>query len=127
MFGFNRKPKVVVQQSVRNVVRYESTPEDVARKERVEDYIKRATDEYARLCQELQEDRIRFQNGGPRIKDLVDRKLGKLQVLSESLAILKGTDHIIEVFQLDKQAEKRLGERFPVTSILSSSSPIFVD
>jgi hypothetical protein len=126
MFGFFKK-RTVVKYVDRTVTRYETSTEDAAMRKRVESFIERAENEYVRLVRSLDDDRERVANGGYIARDLTDRKLGKLDVIAQSLALIKGTSSIVETFQLDKKASERRNDRFPVTSLLAQSSPIYVD
>lgn len=118
-----KSPKTIVQ--VKVVTQYQRTPEDIQREARITDYIKRAEDEYARIYDETGQQLDRRDAGEHYHQDTVTRQLGEMRAIADSLAIIKGSDLIIEVAQLDRKSEARRGEIFPYSSFLSSRSPIY--
>jgi hypothetical protein len=127
MFGFSRKQLPIVQYVERPVKVYCNTPADEAHKARVANYILLAENEYARICKELEDNRVLKQNGGFHDEFQVTRMHAQLTTIADTLALLKGTDVIVEVSRLDKMARERSGERFPMTSFLSSSYPLYAE
>lgn len=124
MFGFNRHPKAVAP-IVRTVNVPTRTNEDVQREARMNDYIQKAENEYARLYAETSEQLSARDAGQAYQQDTVTRQLGAMMVIADSLALLKGTDHIIEVAKLDRMGESRMNEVYPFNSFLSGTSLLY--
>lgn len=123
MWG-RRKP--VVKYVERVVTRPVDTTENAALKDRTEDFLKRAEDEYARLYKEFHENMDNAEKGT--FDNRYDRASmsGKMMVISDAMSIIKGTDSVVEGYRLDKMAANRINETFPITSILASTHPIYV-
>lgn len=126
---FDRKPQVAIQEVDRIRTVTVRTAEDEALTTRVGSYISRAETEYARLSQEVGHILDRRDVGKETLTDreTASRLIGMMTALHSSLSLIKGTDSISEGFRLDQIAFGRRFDRFPVTSVLSNSSPIYVN
>lgn len=122
MFGFRKNSQASAPQVIyRDVVRYQSTPEDAALKARHEQLIVLAETEYARLTQIAHQGLERRDAGLPYSDYEVTKANTQVTVIADMLSILKGTDRIIEGVQLEKKAYSRINEEFALNSHLSKN------
>lgn len=105
-----------------------STPEDVTIRNRMEEFIERAESEYARLSKEIDDlmdaERV-YGHVSTGNKEKRAQLHGQMTAIHHSIAIIKGTDSIVEGFRLDKMAQSRVNDRFPLNSFLSQSSLMY--
>jgi len=126
MSGIKRNRKPAAQPQVITKVVYRTSPEDQAKLDRLDETVKLMEHEYAHRSQSVNEELNKRDAGYPYDQKGVDRDLGYMHSLHESIARLTGKDSIVVSFQLDKMAQSRRDETFPITSIMSSTgSPIW--
>ena len=124
MFGRKKKQPQVIY---RDRIMYQSSAEDIARQERQEDYVTRAKDEYARLQGQVRDALDARDRGDGFAVDLLNRRLGQMQVLVDSISVITGKDRILVSYDLELQSHLRVtsDEEFPLNSFLSSGSLIW--
>jgi hypothetical protein len=124
MFGRKKKQPQVIY---RDRIVYQSSAEDIARQERQEDYVTRAKDEYARLQGQVRDALDARDRGDSFAVDLLNRRLGQMQVLVDSISVITGKDRILVSYDLELQSHLRVtsDEEFPLNSFLSSGSLIW--
>jgi len=124
MFGRKKKQPQVIY---RDRIVYQSSAEDIARQERQEDYVTRAKDEYARLQGQVRDALDARDRGDGFAVDLLNRRLGQMQVLVDSISVITGKDRILVSYDLELQSHLRVtsDEEFPLNSFLSSGSLIW--
>ncbi len=125
MFKFFRRRPVIVERYIHRIERYPD-PATAPAAQRANEYIERAESEYVRLATIVSENLNARDAGLYYDQETVNRHLGAMNAIHHSLAIIKGSDSIIEGAYLDRQAELRKDEKFPVTSLLAQTSPIYV-
>ena len=124
MFGRKKKQPQVIY---RDRIVYQSSAEDIARQERQEDYVTRAKDKYARLQGQVRDALDARDRGDGFAVDLLNRRLGQMQVLVDSISVITGKDRILVSYDLELQSHLRVtsDEEFPLNSFLSSGSLIW--
>lgn len=124
MFGRKKKQPQVIY---RDRIVYQSSADDLARQERQEDYVTRAKDEYARLQGQVRDALDARDRGDGFAVDLLNRRLGQMQVLVDSISVITGKDRILVSYDLELQSHLRVtsDEEFPLNSFLSSGSLIW--
>jgi hypothetical protein len=124
MFGRKKKQPQVIY---RDRIVYQSSADDIARQERQEDYVTRAKDEYARLQGQVRDALDARDRGDGFAVDLLNRRLGQMQVLVDSISVITGKDRILVSYDLELQSHLRVtsDEEFPLNSFLSSGSLIW--
>lgn len=80
---------------------------------RVEKFLQKANDEYARMSKEMNTENLS--------QDKRDRYHGSMRTLIDSVSAVTGEDSIIVSFQMPKAARERRNEEFPMNSCFSGS------
>lgn len=96
-----------------------------AAEERTQDTITRLTDEYARLHQRVQKECAARDAGEDYSIESIGADVSVMKVLSNTIALLTGTDQIIQTHTLQAQARLREDDIFPINSHLSTGRLLY--
>lgn len=122
MFGF-KKPQPKTVELVRTVVVHTETPQAVEVRARQEKFTEAATNEYCRLAVRANQELTAKEAGRGHSQFHLDQALAQMHVLSQSIAVVSGEDHILCAVRLERLARSRRGDNFPLNSYLGAGGP----